>query len=229
MDGTTCKLRRKDLPKFYAVAKSIEKEFKVTWEFAIVEKMVFSNTNSYISKIQEEFMLDDNLNIINHSKDLNKIKRKGSVFRYGKDIPLGDSTNMQVIPKALEAYFLKGVDPSEFIRNPEKYGITIFDYCCSKKVSRGWKVFWGDEPTQNFNRYYFVKTGKYLLKARTGEKNMHHFHKDCGVKLLNKYNPDTTFAEYGVNYDYYVAECRKKIDEIEVDIRQLDLFSGTGF
>lgn len=223
-DGTTCKIRRDLLPEYYRIAKSIEKEFKVTWEFTINKKMIFSNTNSYLSIIEEEFMLDDNCNLVSHKTGLSKVKRKGVVFRYGDDIPLGDSSNMQVIPKALESYFLNGTDVSEFICNPEKYSINIFDYCLSKKVSKNWSVFWGNEQIQNVNRYFFSKTGNNIVKRENGFTKIHHLHKDCGVDLLNTYDPNKHISEYDINFNYYCSIARKLIKEMEVSKRQLSLF-----
>lgn len=224
-DGTTVRIRKDLIPEYCRIAKSIEKEFGVTWEFTINKRMVFSNTNSYISVIDEEFMLDDNCNFISHKTGLNKIKRKGAVFRYGDDIPLGDSVNMQVIPKALEAYFLKNIPLEEFIGNPEKYDLSIFDYCLSKKVSRTWDVYLGDEKIQNINRYFFVRTGKYLIKKESISSRVMQMHKDCGVELLNTFDPNRPISDYPINVPYYTAIARKLVMEMEVSKRQLDLFS----
>ena len=218
-DGTCIMIKRKLIPDFCKIAKDIEKEFKITWEFTFNKKMVFSNTNSYISVIEEKFMLDDDLNFINHETGLNEIKRKGAVFRYGNDIPLGDSVNEQVIPRALEAYFVNGIAPEEFISNPLKYNISIFDYCCSKKVNKSFNVYYGDNIIQNINRYYFSKKGLYLMKLKkksTGNKN--HMHKGYSVKLLNIYNPETSFEEYDINYSYYIAKAKRLISEMEFSL-----------
>ena len=218
-DGTCIMIKRKLIPEFCKIAKNIEKEFQVTWEFTFNKKMVFSNTNSYISVIEEKFMLDDDLNFINHETGLNEIKRKGAVFRYGNDIPLGDSVNEQVIPRALEAYFVNGIAPEEFISNPLKYNISIFDYCCSKKVNKSFNVYYGDNIIQNINRYYFSKKGLYLMKLKkksTGNKN--HMHKGYSVKLLNIYNPETSFEEYDINYSYYIAKAKRLISEMEFSL-----------
>lgn len=225
-DGTCIMIKRKLIPEFCKIAKAIEKEFQVTWEFTFNKKMIFSNTNSYLSIIEEKFMLDDDLNFINHETGLNEVKRKGAIFRYGDDIPLGDSVNEQVIPRALEAYFVNGIKPEEFITNPEKYDISIFDYCCSKKVNKSWEVFHGDEQVQNINRYYFSKKGLYLMKSRKGivAGNKNHMHKGNPVLLLNKYNKDIPFEDYGINYQYYINKTRTLINEMEFSLTHPTLF-----
>lgn len=224
-DGTCIMIKRKLIPEFCKIAKAIEKEFDVTWEFTFNKKMVFSNTNSYISVIEEKFMLDDDLNFINHEKGLSEIKRKGAVFRYGNDIPLGDSVNEQVIPRALEAYFINGISPEEFISNPDKYNISIFDYCCSKKVNKGFNVFLGDEKIQNVNRYYFSKKGLYLMKLRkNSSENKNHIHKGNPVLLLNSYDKNKKLEDYDINFNYYISKTKKLISEMEFSISNPTLF-----
>ena len=219
-------IKRKLIPEFCKIAKDIEKEFDVTWEFTFNKKMIFSNTNSYLSIIEEKFMLDDDLNFINHEKGLNEIKRKGAIFRYGDDIPLGDSSNEQVIPRALEAYFANGISPEEFISNPDKYNISIFDYCCAKKVNKSWNVFHGDEKVQNINRYYFSKKGLYLMKQRKGvvESTKNHMHKGNPVLLLNKYNEEVPLSDYNINYTYYINRAKTLINEMEYSLTHPTLF-----
>lgn len=225
-DGTCIMIKRNLIPEFCKIAKGIEKEFNVTWEYTFNKKIIFSNTNAYISVIEEKFMLDDDLNFINHEKGLNEVKRKGALFRYGDDVPLGDSTNEQVVPRALEAYFVNGIQPEEFVSNPEKYGLDIFDYCFSKKVNKSYKVYHGDERVQNINRYYFSKNGLYLMKAKKGavEGNRMHLHKGNPVILLNKYDAEKPLSEYDINHKYYINRIRTLINEMEYSLTHPTLF-----
>ena len=224
-DGTLCMIKEELLPKYCEIAQNIAKEFRIVWEFTINKKIVFSNTNSYISVIDESFMLDDDANMINHKTGLNKIKRKGSVFRYGGDVPLGDSTNEEVIPRALEAYLVHGISPEEFISNPEKNGLTIFDFCCAKKVNRNFEVFFGEEKVQNINRYYFCRKGEYLMKKRkNSSENKQHLHKGNPVMLLNNYDENKPLKDYDIDFKYYIAKTNKIIQEVEHDLRNPSLF-----
>lgn len=226
-DGTCVLIKRSLLQQYYRIAKDIEKEFRVEWEYTFNEKMVFSNTNSYISIINEKFMLDDNLNMINHKK-VREVKRKG-LFRYHDDIPLGDSVNEQVIPIALEKYFVEGIPVEEVIKKPWEHGIHIYDYCVSKKVSRDFDVIYNNEKQQQLNRYYFSKSGYYLFK-RGNDKSKpksygkdQHMHKGVGVKIFNKFE-ELPWEEYKIDYSYYIAKANTLIKELEKDIRQLTLF-----
>lgn len=226
-DGTCCRIKRTRLQEYYRIAKDIEKEFRVEWEFTFNEKMVFANTNSYISIIDEKFMLDDNLNFINHKKT-REVKRKG-LFKYHDDIPLGDSVNEQVIPIALEKYFVEGIPVEEVIKKPWEHGIHIYDYCVSKKVSRDFDVIYNNEKQQQLNRYYFSKSGYYLFKRGNDPakpksyKKDQHMHKGVGVKLFNKF-VELPWEDYKIDYQYYIAKANTLIKELEKDIRQLTLF-----
>ena len=100
----------------------------------------------------------------------------------------------------------------------------MFDYCLSKKVAKSWFVRWGSEDVQNINRYFFAEVGKYLIKYEKGVMKPNHLHKDCGVELLNTYNPDKPINSYPINFNYYCSAARKLINEMEVSKRQLSLF-----
>lgn len=139
-DGTLVKCPKDKIQIYYKIANEISKEFEIEWEFANLKQIHFINTNEYISEITSEYMLDENENKINIKPG--KIKRKGSSFRFGKDIPLGDSCNELVIAKALNAYYINNIEPKEFISNPEKYNLHIYDYCKSNKVDKSFTVYW---------------------------------------------------------------------------------------
>lgn len=228
-DGSAFLVKRDMLPKMCEILNENSKEFKVTWEMTLNKKMVFSNTNTYISIIDESFMLDDDCNWINHKKDLNKVKTKGSLFRYGSDIPLGDSCNEQVIPKALVNYFAYGIDPEEFIRGGEKSGLSIFDFCVSKKVNRSFYVEWGGEKVQNLNRYYFSKRGRYLIKIRKNNGQQLHMHRDNPVIIYNNHNSDLKLSDYDLDFNYYIGKVKKLINEMETTLRNPSLFEDEHF
>lgn len=180
--------------------------------------------------IDESFMLGENGEMINHKTGLNKVKKKGALFRYGDDIPLGDACNEQVIAKALEQYFVNGVDPEEFIRGGEKNGLTIFDFCVSKKVNKQFYVEHGGERVQNLNRYYFSKKGLYLIKRRRDDTTkVSHMHKGNPVLLLNDYKEGVKLKDYNINYTYYIHKTKEHIREMESFIRKPTLFTFEDF
>ncbi len=150
-----------------------------------------------------------------------KVKKKG-LFKYGKDIPLGDSVDELIIPKALEAYYLHNIQPREFISNPEKYNLHIFDFCKSNKISKDFTVWWNSEIQQQLNRYYFSKNGPYLFKQKKGSGTMQSVNVGQGVKLYNNH-VELDWNKREINYSYYISATQKIIDELN-NLNQLSLF-----
>ena len=213
MDGTLAKCPKNKLETFHKVANDISKEFKVDWEFALLKGIYFSNTNTYLS--------DDDLNEIN-VKFQQKIKKKGAIFRYGKDIPLGDSVNEQVIAKSLENYLINNIPVKEYITNPDKYNLTIFDYLRSNKINKQYEVFYNGVKQQNLNRYYFSKKGSYLFKRKKGKTTMEHVNVGHGVILFNNYEKKN-WEDYDIDFSYYVNKANKIISDLRSNY-QLALF-----
>lgn len=210
-DGLEAIIPKKDWDKYQLALKSVEEGFNIALEHEKYTKIVYCNVNNYIGVT-----------------DSGKVKKKG-LFKHGSDIPLGDSVNEQVIPIALEKYFIEGIPVEEVIRKPWEHGIHIYDYCVSKKVSRDFDVIYNNEKQQQLNRYYFSKSGYYLFK-RGNDKSKpksygkdQHMHKGVGVKIFNKFE-ELPWEDYKIDYSYYIAKANTLIKELEKDIRQLTLF-----
>lgn len=212
-DGTLVKCHKSKIEIYHKVANDISKEFNIIWEFALLKGIYFVNTNTYLSNIYQEYMLNEELNKVNIS-EYQKVKKKGATFRYGKDIPLGDSVNEQVIPKALEQYLLNKVPIEEFISNPEKYNLHIYDYCRSDKINKQYEVFWNNNIQQQLNRYYFSKNAPYLFKRKKNKSTMEHVNVGQGVILFNNYEKKE-WSKYNINYTYYINKARKIITELK--------------
>jgi hypothetical protein len=220
-DGTLVRCPKDKINIYHEIANKIANEFQVEWEFALINKIYFANTNTYISLIKEEYMIDSEINKINVKQE-GKIKKKGKYFKYDKDIPLGDSVDEQIIAKALEAYYVNNIKPEEFIKNPDKYNLHIYDYCKSNKIGKDFIVYWNGEIQQQLNRYYFSKKGAYLFKQKHGQGTMQHVNAGQPVVLFNNYE-NKNWSEYNINYQYYISATQKIIDEIN-KYNQLTLF-----
>jgi hypothetical protein len=220
-DGTLVHCPKDKIDKYHEISLQIAKEFQVEWEFCLLDGIFFSNTNTYLSSIKEEYMLDENLNKIN-VKSEGKLKRKGKYFRYDKDIPLGDSVDELIIPKALEAYFINNIQPEDFISNPEKFNHSIYDYCKSNKISKQYSVYHFGEIQQNLNRYYFSKKGAYLYKQKNGHGTMQHVNVGQPVIIFNNYE-NKPWIDYNINYNYYISKTNSIISELN-NKNQLTLF-----
>lgn len=223
-DGTTSIVPKDKLGIYYEINNRIAKEFNIGWEYCGIDKIVYSNVNNYIAFISKEYMVDCNNEEIN-VKEKPKVKKKGWIYKYGSDIPLGDSVNEQVVPKALELFWRDGIPVAESISNPEKYGFHIYDYCRSNRIDKTYEVYYEGKKVQNLNRYYFQKKGAYLLKRRKepkkGKANFEHVNVGEGVCLFNNYE-EKSFNEYDINYMHYIEKAYTLVTEILN--RQLTLF-----
>jgi len=186
------------------------RKFQLDLEHEYYKKIIYKNVNNYLAV----------------TKDLS-VKRKG-FFKLPfnekgqREIPLGDSCNELVISKALDAYYVNGIDPKEFISNPEKSKLHIYDFCKSNKIAKDFTVWWNSETQQQLNRYYFSKTAPYLFKQKNGVGTMQHVNVGEGVIIFNEYK-ELPWEEYKINYQYYISSTQKIIDEID-RYHQLTLF-----
>lgn len=220
-DGNTAIVKRKDLNKYFEVMQNIEKEFGVQWEYSEIDDVIINNSNSLLATINKTYTFE------NETKRLKgglKVKRIGDNFRYGEDIPVGGNFNNQIIAKALEAYFLNGTPPSEYIPNWKKNGCSILDFCFTDKITKGTHLCWGNERIDSVSRYYFSNNGKSLEKTEVGslyDNIRKPVHKKA-VSLLNEYKGEN--FEFDINYSAYISEAKKIIDDIECSNTQLRLF-----
>lgn len=155
------------------------------------------------------------------------IKRKG-LFKldkneYGElEIPLGDSVDELVIPKILNLFYTKDISPEEIIKNPEKHGLHIYDFCKSNKINKQYKVIYNGKTIQNLNRYYFSKLAPYLYKKKNTKNTLENVNVGMGVMLFNTYR-ENSFDGYEINYNYYLSKVKEIISEIN-NKEQLKLF-----
>lgn len=227
-DGTTSIIPDHLLDIYHKISQNIEKEFKVDWEYAVMDKIIYKNGNNYLTTIIKEYSIDKNLqecDVKIHEKP--KVKRKG-LFKLSfdekgnREIPLGDSTNEQVIAKCLNLYYSKGLEPEEVINNPEKYNLHIYDFCLSKKVNKDYTIYWNNQVQQRLNRYYFSKSAPYLYKKKSSKENVDNMHVGLGVKLFNTYEKKL-WQDYQINNAYYISKTKTIINDINNKL-QLKLF-----
>jgi hypothetical protein len=218
-DGTTALVPKHLLDVYHKINNAISEEFNVVWEYCIIDKIVYTNVNNYICFVSKEYMLDEDANEIN-VKEKPKIKKKG-FYKYGSDIPLGDSVNEQVVARALELYWKKGVPIKESISNPEKYGFHIYDYCKSNKIDKTYEVYYNGLKVQNLNRYYFQRNAPLLFKKKKGGSKLENINVGEGVCLFNEYT-EKSFEQYNINYSHYVEKAANIIAAITN--KQLALF-----
>ena len=201
-DGLETIVPKNELNKYKELLDNTCRLFNLDLEHENYSKIVYKNVNNYIAVTED-----------------GKYKQKGLFVP--KPI-LGNSVDELVIAKALEAYYTKDIQPREFISNPDKYDLHIYDYCKSNKIGKDFIVYHNGEIQQQLNRYYFSKKGAYLFKQKHGVGTMQHVNVGNAVILFNNYE-EKLWEDYNVNYNYYVSATQKIIDEI-ANFNQLTLF-----
>ena len=146
------------------------------------------------------------------------IKKKGLFI----DEPqLGKGMAPLIIPKAINQYFVEGIDPKETIKNCTD----ILKFCTFQKVKKDFSVEFNGTPVRHINRYYMSTNGGRLVKFKweNGEKiRPTMLCASSGVTLYNTFN-DLPISERKINYQYYIHEVYKIIDQLEC--QQLTLWN----
>lgn len=145
----------------------------------------------------------------------NKIKEKGCFIT---EVIQGKGLTPKIIPKAVEAYFLKGINPKVFIPNHTD----IKDFLMSEKTGKQWTVEYNNVIQQRTNRFYASTDGHFLFKWKMdkGEKQYQNMLTASGVTILNNF--DDLKENPKINYQYYINEANKIINQLKT--KQLSLF-----
>lgn len=145
----------------------------------------------------------------------NLIKEKGYFIT---SVIQGKGLTPKIIPKAVEKYFLEGIKPEEFI----KQHTDIKDFLMSEKTGKQWTVEYNGQTQQRTNRFYASTDGCFLYKWKIddGVKKYQNMLTASGVTLLNNF--DNLKENPKINYQYYITEANKIINQLKT--KQLSLF-----
>jgi len=199
---------------FNNICKEWENITKLTLEFVDYQKLIIGDVNNYIGITSD-----------------GKIKTKG---RFEVDKVVGSEpayhkdNSFKIIPLALREYFVNNIPVEQTIYAHKD----IYDFCGRQKFSTSigkthclaynhCGMPYEEIVKQQKNvRYYISNNGDTFVKYY--DKGSKEFiHVGYKVTIFNKYI-ELPFEEYDVNYNYYIKECYKEIDNI-ID-RQLNLF-----
>jgi hypothetical protein len=149
------------------------------------------------------------------------VKKKG---RFMTQFEMNKNKSKRVIPLALEAYFIEGKDPIEFIQNHKN----IFDFCIAKKAFG--QMYYEEQWTENGKvmtkrhkklvRYFVSKEGTVLWKRGINNmgdpmNNQVNAPTDLGQPLITYFNKRYDMEDYNIDYDHYILETLERIDKIE--------------
>jgi hypothetical protein len=209
-DGLETMIPRDQMDKYMEICKIWEKMTNLQLEHDTYSKLVLGDVNNYIAVTED-----------------GKSKCKGR-FEYA-DLALHKNKSFLVIPKALHAYFVEGIQPEDYLKSNRN----IFDYCGGKKIKGDWKYVersivngvYREKELQHTLRYYVCNTGSKIMKINNSDGR--EINIEAGKWLQQIYInhiDDMDFDEYEINYKYYLENIKKEIEGLEPNVNQLSLF-----
>lgn len=208
-DGLETMIPREYVDKYMEVCARWEKQTLLQLEHDTYSKIILGDVNNYIAVTET-----------------GKSKCKGR-FEY-KDLALHKNKSFLIIPKALHAYFVDGIEPEDFLAQNEN----IFDYCGGVKIKGDWKFVehaivesaYQKKDLQHTIRYFISNTGSKIIK--TNLLDGREIQVESGKWLQNVFidYEEKPFADYNVNKKFYLEKIKKEIQNLEPNRNQLSLF-----
>jgi hypothetical protein len=218
-DGFETLLPTYCIDKYHEICDRWCKTTQLELEHDEYSKMIIRDVNNYIAvsksgkvKCKGAFEWED------------LDKKKVAVFHKNK--------SFLVIPKAIHAYFTKGIKPEDFLASNQN----IFDYCAGIKSKGGWyfenkEMKNGELITirqQKIVRYYVSNKGGKLVKCHPDGRLIQVESGPWLQTTINQINETVPFDSYSINKSYYLEQIYKEITQIEkersLSSTQLSLF-----
>lgn len=140
-DGLTIKCPHAYINTMKEICVWWEKYTCLTLESAVYSRMFIRDVNNYIAEYDE-----------------GGVKRKGA-YEYKREWHKNHS--QLVVPKAVEAFLIRGEPVEKFIRNHPN----IYDFMIRGKVTGGDKLMLGEKKLTKTTRYYISRNGGKLMKV----------------------------------------------------------------
>ena len=208
-DGLETIIPREYQDKYMEICARWEEITNLQLEHTTYSKIVLGDVNNYIAVTED-----------------GKPKCKGR-FEYD-NLALHKNKSFLIIPKALHAYFVEGIQPEEFIKSNKN----IFDFCGGVKIKGDWrfvehKISNGDyvaNELQHTIRYYISHKGSKIIKTNNQDTREIQIESGQWMQTLYIDHNEQPFENYDINYDYYLQRIRKEINSLEPNSNQLSLF-----
>lgn len=199
-DGICYSIKRHNKDKALSISNKLEEFFQLKIKTVYVNKIIFKDVNNYI--MQQE---DGSINDI-------------GMFEINKDIHKDDSK--RIVRKAIFDYFINNIPVEQTVRNCKN----IFDFCIRTNFDHSKPASFvhvqnntiKSDVLNLYNRYFVSTSGGSILYG--GQNILGDKTQRCITMFNDYYDSDNYF----IDYSYYIQECQKLIDKIE--IKQLKLF-----
>jgi hypothetical protein len=196
-DGITIKIPRTSYDAVMRICNDWEIKTGMILEYAEYKKMIIRDVNNYLAQTVDGYVKPKGCFEI--------IPTQNGAVAYNKN------WSMRVVPKALHAYYLEGIEIEDFIRKHDN----IYDFGIGFRARKDWtNVFThikGNnkvrDKQQRTLRYYVSSTGGSLTKENSDGRVI-SLEAGRSVKIFNRAYI-APMGEYGLDYQYYIKEANK--------------------
>lgn len=210
IDSTGCRVIQYNTDGIYAILKKDKYELykKTKSEFEKISRLVFEE-DQYEKFIQ--YAVNDYIAIkkgYSETKDQDLIETKGMFINYPQ---LGKGLDCLIIPKALIKYFADEIPVEKTIKECND----IHDFISYQKIGKQFAVDIGTKQNINhINRFYYSTNGDFLIKRDKDTGKQIKVNSNFGVTLMNVIPKDYKLPD-NINYQYYIGQCKKIINELK--------------
>lgn len=196
-DGITVRIKKDAVSLYQSICADWERDTKLTLEYVDYQKMWIRDVNNYGALTVK-----------------GKVKNKGA-FEIDKDYHKDNS--FKVIPIALQNYFVNNIPVQDTILGHTN----IYDFCGRQKFKTG----------ESYGTIHYIKKDRIEIEEQ--QRNVRYYISNKGATFIKNYNKGTSevinkgyqvtifndFVEkstkdYDINYDFYIKEANKEINNI---------------
>jgi hypothetical protein len=208
-DGLETLIPREYVDKYMDICARWEKRTLLQLEHDKYSKIILGDVNNYIAITED-----------------GKAKSKGR-FEY-KDLALHKNKSFLIIPKAIQAYFVDGIKPEDYLAQNQN----IFDYCGGVKIKGDWEFYEHSivngehsiKQLQHTIRYFVSNSGSKIVKKNNTDGREIQIEAGKWMQTIMIDYVDKEFSEYDINTKYYLENIYKEIRSLEPINNQLSLF-----
>ncbi len=208
-DGLETMIPREYVDRYMDICARWEKRTMLQLEHDTYSKIILGDVNNYIAITEN-----------------GKAKSKGR-FEY-KDLALHKNKSFLIIPKAIQAYFVDGIKPEDYLAQNQN----IFDYCGGVKIKGDWEFYEhaiadGEhtiKPLQHTIRYFVSNSGSKIIKKNNTDGREIQVEAGKWMQTTMIDYEEKEFSEYDINFKYYLENIYKEIRSLEPINHQLSLF-----
>ena len=208
-DGLETLIPRVHVEKYMEICAKWEKRTLLELEHDTYSKLILGDVNNYIAVTED-----------------GKSKCKGR-FEYS-NLALHKNKSFLIIPKAIHAYFVNGIDPETFLKDNQN----IFDYCGGVKIRGDWQFYehaivngtFEKKEIQHTIRYFISNNGSKIIKTNLLDGREIQVESGKWMQTVFIDYIEKPFSDYNINMNFYLEKIKKEIDSLEPNRNQLSLF-----